>query len=223
MCRFIKSDGSQWEVIERQTTLRPTNSVTPARSSPPRTARPGAHGIRSGRYAIVMGGTGTAYLYDAMADAFTVSNRTYTRPRSRLFRTARRRAQWQLLPGERLDSELVAVGDRRLGEPTSSTTIRRRWHRTRNVAAVAAVDQNRLPAPDDAGQDRSSRRPPCRVTRGRRWNWSNLRNGSVSVVGALAENPPVTRVRHDARRIVPPRLLAVDSSGRRVRASRCPV
>ena len=207
---FIKSDGSQWKVLNNQATLRQTNSVTPAVIT-----NSGAQGpVRmvsgtGGKSAIVLGGTGTAYLYDAMADTFTVSNRVYTQTTIAGYfgpLAAAPDGSYYLANGLVLNSSLSVIG----GSELTSSTNPAPFASTRNVAAVAALDQNRfLRLTTQARQNLTATgsgdaRPTLEI--------ADLRNSSVSVVGALAENPAVT-VFGSTRANVPSRLLAVDSSG----------
>jgi len=207
---FIKSDGSQWKALNNQATLRQTNSVTPAVIANSTAQGPvrmvsGA----GGKSAIVLGGTGTAYLYDAMADTFTVSNRVYTQTTIAGYfgpLAAAPDGSYYLANGLVLNSSLSVLG----GSELTSSTNPAPFASTRNVAAVAALDQNRfLRLTTQAKQNLTATgsgdaRPTLEI--------ADLRNSSVSVVGALAENPAVT-VFGSTRSNVPSRLLAVDSAG----------
>jgi YVTN family beta-propeller protein len=207
---FIKSDGSQWKVLNNQATLRQTNSVIPAQISNSTAQGPvrmvsGA----SGKSAIVLGGTGTVYLYDALADTFTVSNRVYTTTTLQGFfgpLAAAPDGSYYLANGLVLNSSLSVIG----GSETTSSTNPATFATTRNVAAVAAVDENRfLRLTTQAKQNLTATgsgetRPTLEL--------ADLRNGSVSVVGALAENPATT-IFGSTRSNIPPRQMAVHSSG----------
>ena len=62
-----------------QATLRPSNSITPANITNSAAQGPVRMvSASTGKTAMALGGTGTAYLYNAMADTFTVSNRLYS-------------------------------------------------------------------------------------------------------------------------------------------------
>ncbi len=207
---FIKSDGSQWKVLSNQATLRQTNSVTPAVIT--NTAAQGPVRMVSGaggKSAIVLGGTGTAYLYDAMADTFTVSNRIYTQTTLAGYfgpLAAAPDGSYYLANGLVLNSSLSTIG----GSELTSSTTPAPFASTRNIAAVAALDSNRfLRLTTQAKQNLTATgageaRPTLEL--------ADLRNNSVSLVGALAENPAVT-VFGTTRTNVPSRLLAVDSAG----------
>ncbi len=60
-------------------TLRASNSVTPADIATSATEGPVRMVAASGgQAAVVLGGTGTAYLYNSLADAFTVAGGLYS-------------------------------------------------------------------------------------------------------------------------------------------------
>jgi YVTN family beta-propeller protein len=207
---FIKSDGSQWKVLSNQATLRQTNSVTPAQIA--NTTAQGPVRMVSGaggRSAAVLGGTGTVYLYDALADTFTVSNRIYTQTNIQGYfgpLAAAPDGSYFLANGLVLNSSLSVIG----GSELTSSTSPAPFATTRNVVAVAALDENRfLRLTTQARQNLTATgsgetRPTLEL--------ADLRNGSVSVVGALAENPAVT-VFGATRANITPRQLAVHSSG----------
>ena len=207
---FIKSDGSQWKALNNQATLRQPNPVTPAQI-----ANSAAQGpvrmvsAATGRSAVVLGGTGTVYLYDALADTFTVSNRIYTQTNIQGFfgpLAAAPDGSYYLANGLALNSSLSVIG----GSELASSTNPAPFATTRNVAAVAAIDENRfLRLTTQAKQNLTAAgsgdsRPTLEL--------ADLRNSSVSVVGALAENPAVT-VFGATRSNIAPRQLAVHSNG----------
>ena len=82
---------------------------------------------------------------------------------------------------------------------------------TRNVAEVAAIDQNsflRLTTQAMASLTSTTASGDSRPT----LELGNLQTNSVTVVGALAENPPVT-IYGTTRANVPARMLTADASG----------
>lgn len=208
--QFIKSDGSQWKVVNNQASVRPANSVTPTQISatsaqgPPRMiAAPG------GRSIITLGGNGTAYLYDALADTYTVSSLLYTQqPIQSYFGPlgAGPEGSYFLVNGLVLNSSLAILGGSENPSSTTSAPLASRRH----VAAVYGIDENTfLRFTVQARQNVSSTgsgdsRPTLELV--------DLRNYSVSSAGAVAENP-VTSVFGASRANVPPRQLVLDSSG----------
>jgi hypothetical protein len=208
--QVIMSDGSQWQVVGGTMSLRATNAVTPAQintsttNGPPRLV-----GDANGRYAIALGGTGIAYLYDAMANAYTVSNRPYTAATIQGYfgpLAAAPDGAYFLLNGFILNSSLAAIG----GSDSPSSTTPGALASHRNVAAVAPVDQSsflRLTTPVKqtvASTVSGDVRSVLELV--------DIDRGSDAVIGALAENP-VQSVFGTARVNLPPRQLVADSKG----------
>jgi hypothetical protein len=166
-------------------------------------------GDPNGRYAIAMGGTGIAYLYDAMADAFTVSNRPYTATTIAGYYgplAAAPSGAYFLMNGFILNSSLAAIG----GSESPSSTSAGAFASKRNVAGVAAIDPaNFLRLTTPVKQTISST-----VTGDARsvLELISIDQGSDAVIGALAENP-VLSVFGTSRVSMPPRQLAADSKG----------
>ena len=136
--QVILSDGSQWEVINGTLSrCAPRTRVTPAQINESTASGPARMvGDPTGKYAIALGGTGIAYLYDAMADAFTVSNRPYTATTITGYfgpLAAAPNAAYFLLNGFILNSSLAAIGGSDSPTSTSAGALASR----RNVAAVA--------------------------------------------------------------------------------------
>ena len=211
---FIKSDGSQWAVENGMAALRPTNSVTPAdiatnatTEGPVRMAASSA-----GQAAIVLGATGTAYLYNSLGDAFTVSGGLYSSTAIQGYfgpLAAAPDASYFLANGLVLNSSLSVVGGAQ--SPTLAASNPAPFATTRNVAEVAAIDPNnflRLTTQAKTSLTATTATGDSRPT----LELANLQNQSVTVVGALAENPPVT-IFGTTRSNVPARLLTVDGSG----------
>jgi YVTN family beta-propeller protein len=210
---FIKSDGSQWEVINGTATLRPTNSVAPVNIATSATQGPVRMvSAASGQAAIVLGGTGTAYLYNAMADAFTVANGLYsstTIPGYFGPLAAAPDASYYLANGLVLNSSLSVIGGAQSTALASSNPAP--FATTRNVVAVAAIDQNnflRLTTQAKTTLTATTAVGDSRPT----LEQANLQTNAVSVVGAVAENPAVT-VFGTTRANVPSRLLTTDAGG----------
>jgi YVTN family beta-propeller protein len=210
---FIKSDGSQWEVVNGSAILRPTNSVTPvdiATSSTEGAVR--MVSSSSGQAAIVLGGAGTAYLYNALANAFTVANGLYsstTIPGYFGPLAAAPDASYFLANGLVLNSSLSVIGGAQSTSLASSNPAP--FASTRNVVAVAALDRNsflRLTTQAKTSLTATTAVGDSRPT----LELANLQTNAVTVAGAVAENPAVT-VFGTTRANVPPRLLAVDASG----------
>jgi DNA-binding beta-propeller fold protein YncE len=208
--QVIMSDGSQWEAINGVLTLRQTNAITPAQiSTSSTTGPPRMAGDVNGRYAIALSGTGIAYLYDAMADAYTVSNRPYTAATIQGYfgpLGAASGGAYFLLNGFILNSSLAAIG----GSDSPASTTPGALSSLRNVAAVAPVDQStflRVTTPVKQTVTSSVTGDSRSVL-----ELVDIGRGSDTVIGALAENPALS-VFGTARVNIPPRQLAADSKG----------
>ena len=155
---------------QRQSGDRPAGRFRdPGRVLP---ARPitGCSSTTDGKYILTLNGTGIAYLYDAVSDTYVAQRQLLTGADSGLLRRARRGTRRLLFPDGRPDSEFRSDRDRRLG------AARRAEHHNhpgvpgrpgspggggvtvtvvntgqRNVAALAAAQRLRFPAPDHAG------------------------------------------------------------------------
>jgi DNA-binding beta-propeller fold protein YncE len=208
--QVIMSDGSQWEVINGTMSLRASNGVTPALINTSTANGP----VRmvsdaNGRFAIALGGTGIAYLYDAMANAYTVSNRPYTAATIQGYYgplAAASNGAYFLLNGFILNSSLAAIGGSE--SPASTTSGALASHR--NVAALAPVSPSsflRLTTPVKqtvASTVSGDARSVLELV--------DIDHGSDTVIGALAENPALS-VFGTSRVNLPPRQLAADSKG----------
>lgn len=208
--QVILSDGSQWKVVGNQMTLRASNGVTPAQlNTSSATGPPRLIGDPAGRYAVALAANGNAYLYDGMADTFTVANRPYTATTLTGYYgplAAAPGGAYFLLNGFILNSSLAAIGGSESPTATAVGSLASR----RNVAAVAALDgASFLRITTPVKQQVSST-----VTGDARavLELANLDQGSDSVIGPLAENP-VFSVFGTTRVNVPSRQLAADSKG----------
>jgi uncharacterized protein (TIGR03437 family) len=138
--QVVMSDGTLWKVVNDEAMPRKSGAVlgTSAITSP-RTmvATPG------GEYALLLGGSGTAYLYDASADDFVLSQSVVATPIQGYFGplAAGPRGQYYVVNGTVLNSSLTPLSASSVGGgpggfpglPVSATT-------GSAIAAVAAVD-----------------------------------------------------------------------------------
>lgn len=125
--QIVMSDGSLWKIVDDEALPRRTSPVIGSTTvQAPRTivATP------EGEYALLLGGTGTAYLYDAMSDDYVLSQSVVTTPIQGYFGplAAGPRGQYFLVNGRLLNSTLTPIAT------TGVSTVS-----TRPVAAVTAV------------------------------------------------------------------------------------
>lgn len=107
--QIIMSDGRLWRVVDGQAIPRPASRLVGATALPaPRSmaASPG------GEFVLVLAGNGVAYLYDAMADDFVLSQTVASTPIQGYFGSlaAGPRGQYWVVNGNVLNSSLTAVG-----------------------------------------------------------------------------------------------------------------
>lgn len=208
--QIIMSDGSKWKVIGDEATTRPADNVTPTQFTV--TAANGPVRMLSNpeaTAAVVLGADGTTYLYDAIADAFTNSTRPYTTTAIQTYFGA-------LAAGP--EGSFLAANSFIFGpslsvtggseSPTATNTLP--LATPRNVAAVAAVDQYRMVRMTTPVKQTITTTPnsDARTT----LDLIDFRDNSVSIVGAVADNPVNSRF-GTTRVNVPARQMVVDSKG----------
>lgn len=125
--QIVMSDGSLWKIVDDEALPRRTSPVIGTSAvQAPRTivASP------EGEYALLLGGNGTAYLYDAMSDEYVLSQSVVTTPIQGYFGpvAAGPRGQYFVVNGRVLNSTLTPAA------VSAVSTVS-----ARPVAAVAAV------------------------------------------------------------------------------------
>lgn len=208
--QVVMSNGSQWKVVGDQLTLRESEAVVPVQIPvTTQTGVPRMAARQNGQSLITLAGNGTAYLYDGLSDAYSVSNRPYsTQTNATGFfgpLSAAPDGSFYLMNGFILNSGLTPIG----GSESPSATQSGPMASPRNVAAVAAISSDsfvRITTPVKAtltSTPTSDSRPTLELV--------NLKENSVNVVGAIAENPSQTLL-GNARINAAPRMIAVDST-----------
>ncbi|MFN7937053.1 MAG: hypothetical protein U0R19_27265 [Bryobacteraceae bacterium] len=204
------SDGSLWKVINDEATTRPASTVIPTQITVTGNNGPvRMMSTPSGESIVTLAGNGTAYLYDSLADGYTNASRAYTQTTILGYygpMASGPQGSYHAVNSFIFGPSLSPVGGSE--SPTASTTLPLATRR--NVAAVGAVDENRflrLTTPVKAqvnSTSTSDARPTLELL--------DLRDNSVIVVGAIAENPPQSLF-GNVRLNVPPRQIAVDQDG----------
>lgn len=206
--QIAMSDGSLWKVVGQDATTRPVSTLVPTQlpvtNGPVRMlATPGGESI------LTLAGNGTMYLYDGLSDSYTNSSRPYTQTTITGFFgpiAAGLEGSYLAVNGFILGPSLAAIGGSESPTATQALPLATR----RNVAALGIVDSNRflrLTTPVKAQlttTPTSDARPTLELL--------DLRDNSVTVVGAIAENPPLTLI-GNTRLNIPPRQIASDSVG----------
>lgn len=218
--QFVMSDGSQWKVVGgNQATVRPADSVTPVRF----TGGP-AFGMLStpdNRYVLTMNGSGTAYLYDSVADTYIGSRLLFTGTIQGYYGVvgAGPSGSYFLSDGLILNPALTVIGGSAQpggvtitpspipGGPPVTTVVNTGQ---RNVAATAALSTTsflRLTTPVRQNITTVTRDDP-RTT----LEIVNIVTGEGTLAGVVPENPLVN-VFGTTRFNTNPRQMVVDSGG----------
>jgi len=218
--QFVMSDGSQWKVVDGdQATVRVANSVTPVKF----TGGP-AFGMLStsdSRYILTMNGSGTAYLYDGVADTYIGSRLLFTGTIEGYYGVIGTgpSGSYFLSDGLILNPSLTVVGGS--AQPGSTTTVPTPFPGgppittvvstgQRNVAAATALSSTtflRLTTPVRQSITTTTRDDP-RTT----LEMVDLTTGAETLAGVVPENPPVN-VFGTTRFNTNPRQMVVDSAG----------
>lgn len=222
--QFIMNNGTQWKLVGDVAVPRAASSIINGNTALTQTAIPGPRTmIASGDAAsiLVLGGGGTAYLYDALSDSFTSAKSLFTAPIQSYYgpMAAGPKRNYFLTNGLILNDSLTVVGgverpgQTQVGAPTAPgqpPTVTIVSAGQRNVASVAAVDENRfvrLTTPV-RNQLNSVTRDDPRTT----LELIDLRTGGEQLAGVVPENPPTT-ILGTARNNISPRQMVVDSNG----------
>lgn len=219
--QITMSNGTMWKVVGNQAVPRPANTnIFPNNtvSSPQEMiATPG------GEYILLLGGQGTAYLYDALVDSYTVSRQIYT-PNQTIISYygvlgAAPRGAYYLANGLILSPSIAVIGGAERpgvvqitapatpgGQPTQTVVSAGQRH----VAAVAPLDEHSFVRLTTAVRQsvtattRDDVRPLIEQV--------DIATG-VETVAAIAAEQPTTSAFGQSRINVSPRRMVVDSKG----------
>ena len=204
------SDGSLWKVTGNQATTRPASSIVPTQITVSGNNGPVRMlATTDARAILTLAGNGTAYRYDALTDSFTNSARPYTQTNITGYYgslAAGPEGSYFAVNGFILTTGLSLLGGSE--SPTATTTLP--MASRRNVAALGAVDANRFLRLTTVVKSQITStasgdvRPALELV--------DLGDSSVTLVGALAENP-VQSLFGTSRINVPPRQIAADADG----------
>ena len=194
------STGSQWELIGNQPVLRqpdsvavnPNNSTQNTILAPQyMMATPGGENI------LLLGGTGTAYLYDGLSDSYTASRQVLNAPITGYYGPlgAGSAGAFFLINGAVLSPTIT----QNIVDPGS-----------RNIAATAPIDDHtfvRLTTSQRTSIAATPRDDPRTLL-----ELFDIQAGASSLIGAVAENTYI-QVFGTQRVNLPPRQMVVDSKG----------
>ena len=204
------SDGSLWKVTGNQATTRPASSIVPTQFTVSGNNGPVRMlATTDARAILTLAGNGTAYRYDALTDSFTNAVRPYTQTNITGYYgslAAGPEGSYFAVNGFILTTGLSLLGGSE--SPTASATLP--LASRRNVAALGAVDADRFLRLTTVVKSQITStasgdvRPALELV--------DLGDSSVTLVGALAENP-VQSLFGTSRINVPPRQIAADADG----------
>ncbi|MCC7154475.1 MAG: hypothetical protein IT161_07855 [Bryobacterales bacterium] len=223
--QFIMSNGSVWKVVGNQAAPRDPSPVTGIAASGAQIPIPGPQQmISSADFAtiLVLGATGTAYLYDALADAFTTSRQLFNNPLISYYGPLdiSPDRMYMLANGLVLNDSLTVIGGAERpgtitttpptvpGQPPTTTVVSAGQ---RNIAALASIDGQgfvRLTTPVRQSINAATR-DEVRTT----LEYVDVGSGAETLIGVAPENPAVSVFGQQLAR-VRPRLMAVDPLAR---------
>ncbi|MEZ5352047.1 MAG: hypothetical protein R2762_05375 [Bryobacteraceae bacterium] len=223
--QFIMSNGGLWRVIGDEASPRPAspiiNPANPTTTTLPTPAQYSFAQTPGGEYLVALAGNGNAFLYDALADSFTVGRTIARNPIQSYYGPAAGApgGSYFAVNGLILSPSLAVVGGAerpgaiqfgppaRPGLPPTQTTVSTG---TRHVAQVYAMSDRQLvrmtlPVRQNlTAATRDDGRPTIEMV--------DVETGAESVVAIAPENPP--RVALRTQRIqVAARQMVVDSKG----------
>jgi YVTN family beta-propeller protein len=208
--QIAMSDGSLWKASGTEATVRPASSIIPAQLTVSGNNGPVRMLATTDMQMIgTLAGNGTIYRYDSLTDSYTYSTRPYTAANITGYwgpMAAGPTGSYFAVNGFILTTDLSLVGGSE--SPTATTTLPMATRR--NVAALGAVDADRflrlttVVKSQITATANGDARPTLELL--------DLRDNSVTLVGAVAENP-VQSLFGTTRINVPPRQIAVDAAG----------
>ena len=224
--QFMMSNGTLWKVVSGSAVPRAASPVINGNTSTAQTPIAGptqAQMLASPDFAsiLLLNGNGTAYLYDALSDAYTTSRALFSTPIQSYYGPlgSAGKDSYFLANGLVLNQSLTPIGGAERpgattltpppapGQPPITTVVSAGQ---RNVAGVASVDATkfvRMTTPVRQNLTATTR-DDNRTT----LESVDIRTGAQTLVGVMPENP-VFEVFGTSRQQVPPRHMAVDSKG----------
>jgi YVTN family beta-propeller protein len=222
--QFVASNGTLWKVVGNQAVPRDPSTVVGVTAAGAQTpVSTPAQMLASPDYKqiILLGANGAAYLYDALADAYTSTQQLFSTPLISYFGPlgVAKDSGYMLANGLILNSSLTVIGGAERpgtvqttppagpGQPPTVTVVSAGQ---RNVAAVAPVDANyfvRLTTPV-RNSITAVTRDEARTT----MELVDVRSGAEQLLGVVPENP-VSSVFGQQLSRISPRMMLVDSPG----------
>ncbi|NWF85688.1 MAG: hypothetical protein HXY18_17870 [Bryobacteraceae bacterium] len=222
--QFVMSNGTIWKVIGNQAIPRDPSPVTGITANGAQQAIAAQRRMISSpdfTQILLLGGTGTGYLYDALVDSFTTSRQLFTTPIRGMYygpMAISNENSFMLANGLVLNNSLTPIGGaERPGQAVTTPTTPGQPPVTtivsagqRHVAAVAPLDKDffiRMTLPVRQNLNPATTRDEVRTT----LEHVDTRTGAEQLVGVIPENPPFTLLGTGVQQ-VPPRWMVTNSS-----------
>jgi hypothetical protein len=226
--QLVMSNGNLWKVVNNQALPRVGTPITGVNANGAQIPIAGPTqtmmGTPDGRYAILLGGNGTAYLYDGLADAYTAARQLFTNPIIGFYGPlgAAEEGRFLTANGLVLNQSLTAIGGAaspgqvtitppmpgqfpgQFPMPTVTSTG------LRNVAASAPIDDTlfvRMTTPVRNNLTAATNDDIHTTLEA-----VDTRTGAMAMAARMPENP-VLSLFGTARTNIPPRQVVVDSKG----------
>ena len=218
------TNGTVWKVIGNKALPVDPSPVLGLNANGSQTPIPGPRvmlGSNDYRSALMLGANGTAYLYDALSNAWTASRQLFSTPITGMYYGPPGIAgedAFMLSNGLILNSSIGVIGGAEkpgqqvttgTGTGTSTTIISAGQ---RHVSAVAPLDQNyfiRMTLPVRQNLNPTSTRDEARTT----LELVDIRTSAEQLLGVIPENPPFTLLGTTLQR-TPPRWMVVSPDGK---------
>jgi YVTN family beta-propeller protein len=224
--QMVTSNGNLWKVVNGQAVPRTGTAVTGVAASGAQTPIAGPVqtmvGSADGTYALLLGGSGTAYLYDALSDAYIAARPLFTNPIIGYFGplSAAPKGNFLTANGLVLNKGLTAIGGAASPGQITITppagggpgffTVGVTSSGLRNIANTAAVDQNlfvRMSTPVRNNLTATTSDDIHTVLEA-----VDTRTGGTATAARMPENP-ILSVFGTTRTNVPARQMVVGSDG----------
>jgi len=222
--QFIMSNGGLWRLVGNTATPRPASSIISPNTTTTTLAGPAQYSFAAtpeGEYMVALAGNGNAYLYDALADSYTVGRTINQNPIQSYYGPAAgaSKGAFFLVNGLILSPSLAVIGGAERpgqtqlgppaapGQPPTQTIVSAGQRHVAQVWPLNDREFLRLTLPvrtQITAATRDDSRPTLEIV--------DIRTGAESVVAIAPDNPPLVAL--GAQRVgVPARQMAVDRDG----------
>lgn len=223
--QFVMTNGTIWKVVGNQAIPRdpsPVTGITANGAQQAIAAQRRMIGSPDFSQILLLGGTGTAYLYDGLIDSFTSSRQLFTTPIQGMYYGPLAIAPengFMLANGLVLNDSLTPIGGAERpgqavttpptgpGQPPVTTIVSAGQ---RHVAAVSPLDKSyfiRMTLPVRQNLNPATTRDEARTT----LEMVDTRTGAEQLIGVIPENPPFTLLGTTTQQ-TPPRWMVTNQA-----------